>query len=237
MEEPAMPISRDAWDKLYSRHGLQYGGLGDIRPLEPFLRPDMIVLDAGCGDGKTTELIAKKCEVVGSDFSREALKSLRLQRPHLEGVNLVECELISMPFESEKFDAVACVHALSHMLKKDRTRGADEMVRVMRPGGVLLVEGFGRGDLRFGEGTRIEEGTYLRGNGIVTHYFEEREIPVCFKTLECLSESCTSKRVSFGAMSGKREVVRVTMRKRLKDQVAPKCPSTPHNLRSESIDA
>jgi SAM-dependent methyltransferase len=229
--------SRDAWDRLYSRHGLQYGGLGDIRPLEPFLRPDMIVLDAGCGDGKTTELIAKKCEVIGSDFSREALESLRLQRPLLEGVNLVECQLISIPFESEKFDAVACVHALSHMLKKDRRRAADELMRVMKPGGVLFVEGFGRGDLRFGEGSEIEEGTYLRGTGIVTHYFEEREIPRCFKKLECLSESRTSRRISFGAMSGKREIVRVTMRKRHDDEVCPRPPSTARTRRFESNNA
>ena len=174
----------------------------------------MIVLDAGCGDGKTTELIAKKCEVVGSDFSREALESLRVQRPSLNKVDLVECELTDLPFESEKYDAVACVHALSHMYCHERVRVADELVRVVRPGGVLFVEGFGKGDLRFGEGSKIEEGTFLRGNGIATHYFEEKEIPRLFRTLACLSESRSSRRVTLGAMSGKREIIRVLMRKK-----------------------
>src|SRR5512137_1197316 len=100
-----MSSSREAWQRLYSKHGLQYAGIGDILPLEPFLNPGMIALDAGCGDGRTTELLARRCEVVGLDFSREALVSLRSQRPTLASVDLVECELPNLPFESEKFDA------------------------------------------------------------------------------------------------------------------------------------
>ena len=145
-----MSSSRDAWQKLYSRHALQYGGLGDIRPLEPFLKPGMTALDAGCGDGKTTELMARKCEVVGSDFSREALVSLRSQRPSLISVDLVECELLSLPFDSEKFDAVACVHAVSHLLKKERSRVARELARVLKPDGHLLEGRLGR-NFREGE--------------------------------------------------------------------------------------
>lgn len=208
-----MSSSREAWQRLYSKHGLQYGGIGDILPLEPFLDPGMLALDAGCGDGKTTELLARRCEVIGSDFSREGLISLRAQRPFLASTDLVECELPFLPFESEKFDAIACVHAVSHMLKKERVRVADELSRVLRRGGHVLVEGFGRNDMRFGEGSEIEEGTFLRGNGIVTHYFDAREIPRLFRGMETISETSSSKRVSFGARSGKRETVRALMRK------------------------
>lgn len=213
MEGYATSSSREAWQRLYSKHGLQYGGVGDIHPLEPFLRPDMVALDAGCGDGRTTELIAKKCDVVGSDFSRDALESLRSQRPFLASVDLVECELLLLPFESEKFDAVTCVHAISHMLRKERARVAEELERVLKPGGHLLVEGFGIEDLRYGEGSKVEEDTFLRGNGILTHYFEPREMPRLFRDLGLLSEMSSSRRISFGAKSGKREIIRVTMHK------------------------
>jgi ubiquinone/menaquinone biosynthesis C-methylase UbiE len=209
-----MSSSREAWQRLYSKHGLQYGGIGDILPLEPFLHPGMIALDAGCGDGKTTELIARRCEVVGSDFSREALLSLRAQRSSLMSLNLVECELLSLPFEAEKFDAIACVHAVSHMLRKDRARVAEELEKVLKKGGHLLVEGFGKNDLRYGEGTEVEDSSFLRGNGILTHYFDLREIPKLFRDLETLSETSSLKRISFGARSGKREIIRVVMRKR-----------------------
>jgi SAM-dependent methyltransferase len=203
--------SRDAWQKLYARHGLQYGGRGDTRALEPHLGPGMLALDAGCGDGKTTDLLSRKCEVVGCDFSREALVSMRSQRQAADSLNLVECNLMSLPFEREKFDAVTCIHALSHMVANDRSRAARELSRVLRPGGHVLVEVFGRQDMRFGEGEEVEAATFLRGNGILTHYFGEREIGVMFPGLRILSEISQVRRVSLGTVAGKRETIRTLM--------------------------
>jgi len=209
-----MSKSRDAWQRLYSKHGLQYGGSGDIGPLDKSLREGMLVLDAGCGDGKTTELLSRKCDVVACDFSREALLSLRLQRDPDRVVNLVECNIGSLPFEQEKFDAVSCVHSLSHLTVADRRKAAAEMSRVLRHGGVLLVEVFGRADLRFGEGTEIEDSTFERGNGIVTHYFQEGEIPALFGGMELISEVSVLRRVTFGTVAGRREVQKVILRKK-----------------------
>ena len=204
--------ARDAWQRLYSRHGLQYGGSGDLGPLAHVLRSDMLVLDAGCGDGKTTEVLSRACEVVGCDFSREALLALRAQRMREHEINVVEGNLSYLPFEFEKFDAVACVHTLSHMLEKDRKRAAAELSRVTKIGGHIFVEGFGKGDLRFGEGNQVENASFLRGNGILTHYFSEGEIPGLFPGLAVVSELATQKRVSFGARAGRREIIRVLMK-------------------------
>ena len=212
-----MAKAREAWQKLYSKHGLQYGGSGDIVPLEPHLKPGMIVLDAGCGDGKTTEVLAKKCEVVGCDFSREALVSLRSQRDRESMANLVECNIAILPFEHEKFDAVSCIHALSHMTEKDRTRAAQELTRVLKPGGHLFIEGFGKADLRYGKGQEIEDSSFLRGNGILTHYFQEGEMPALFDGMELISEVGTLKRVSFGAIAGRRDLRRALLRKTVRD--------------------
>lgn len=172
-----------------------------------------MVLDAGCGDGKTTEILVRTCEVVGCDFSREALLALRAQRLREHEINVVESNLSYMPFELEKFDAVACVHALSHMPERERKQAAAEIVRVSKRGGHIFVEGFGRGDLRFGEGNQIENASFLRGNGILTHYFAEGEIPGLFPGLEVLSELAAQKRVSFGAKAGRREIIRVLMKR------------------------
>ena len=171
------------------------------------------LLDVGCGDGKTTELLARKCEVLACDFSREALLSLRSQRDPDGIVNLVECNIGSLPFEQEKFDVVACVHALSHLAADDRARASAEMSRVLRREGILLVEAFGRADFRFGSGREVEDSSFLRGNGIMTHYFREGEIPVLFPGLETVAEVGSIKRVSFGATAGKRDLIRVLMRK------------------------
>ncbi len=209
-----MARAREAWQRLYSKHGLQYGGTGDIGLLEPHIRTGMVVLDAGCGDGKTTEVLSKRCDVVGCDFSKEALLSLRSQRDIEENVNLVECNIGYLPFDHEKFDAATCVHTLSHMVEAYRSRAADEIVRVLKPGGYVFIEGFGKGDIRFGEGEEVEDSSFLRGNGIITHYFQEGEIPALFEGSEFVTEVGSIRRISFGPTAGRRDIRRVLMRKR-----------------------
>ncbi|MGQ9588437.1 MAG: class I SAM-dependent methyltransferase [Thermoplasmata archaeon] len=205
--------AREAWERLYSGRELQYGGSGDIGPLASYLRPGMLVLDAGCGDGKTALAMTGKCEVVGCDFSREALLSLRAQRDPYEQVNLVECDVYSLPFEPEKFDAIACVHTLSHMLGDGRVRAAEELSRVLRPNGALMVEVFGKGDIRYGRGQEVEPSSFMRGNGILTHYFEEGEIPGLFPEMLVISETSSVRRVSYGPIAGRRISIKVLLRK------------------------
>jgi len=205
--------ARDAWQKLYSRHGMQYGGTGDISMLSGLLGRDMLVLDAGCGDGKTTQILSEICDVIGCDFSREALISLRSQRDPGRGVELVECELTHLPFESEKFDAVSCVHSISHLSKDERGAAAAEMSRVLKQEGHLFVEVFSTRDLRFGEGQEVEPSSFMRGNGIATHYFGDKEIPDLFMALRTVSTARPARHVTYGTVAGHREMLRVLMQK------------------------
>ena len=75
----------------------------------------------------------------------------------------------------------------------------------------MMLEGFGKSDLRFGEGNEVEDSSFLRGNGIMTHYFQEGEIPSLFGNLRLVSEVGSVKRVSYGATAGKRDLLRVVM--------------------------
>jgi len=206
-------VSREAWQALYSKHGMQYGGTGDLSMLKSVMARGMLVLDAGCGDGKTTEILAREAEVVGCDFSKEALVSLRVQRDPEGIVNLVECELDGLPFHSEKFDAISCVHALSHMVMGARHVAARELARVLKNGGHLFAEVFGSGDLRSGVGREVEPGSFLRGNGIMTHYFVEGELGRLFESLDIVAETRSSGIVTYGAVTGRRETIRVLFRK------------------------
>jgi SAM-dependent methyltransferase len=206
-------VARQAWQRLYSKRGLQYGGSGEITTLKPLLRKDSLVLDAGCGDGKMTEGLARLSDVVGCDFSREALLKLRGQRDLDVDVNLVECDITNLPFAGEKFDLVSCVHTLSHLHSEERMLAARQISRVVASGGHVFVEVFGRGDLRFGEGEEMEAFSFRRGDGITTHYFQEGEIPSLFLDLERVSEIGSMRRVTYGTVAGKRDLLRVLMRK------------------------
>ena len=67
------------------------------------------------------------------------------------------------------------------------------MRRVLVPGGKLFFKGFSRRDTRCGTGTEVEQSSYLRGDGIVTHYFSDVELQEVFGTGELTRISWTMR--------------------------------------------
>lgn len=54
------------------------------------------------------------------------------------------------------------------------------MLRVLKPGGMFYFKDFSRNDFRFGKGVEVEPSSFLRGDGIITHYFEPEELASFF---------------------------------------------------------
>jgi 2-polyprenyl-3-methyl-5-hydroxy-6-metoxy-1,4-benzoquinol methylase len=100
------------------------------------LVPGRRVLDAGCGVGWGSELLrlAGAESVVGVDLSEDALADARRRAPACE---FVPGDLQKLPFEDGEFDVVVCMEALEHTM--DTGSALDELARVLRPDGILLV--------------------------------------------------------------------------------------------------
>lgn len=101
----------------------------------PFVRGKR-VLDAGCGTGWGTKLLAAAGaqSVVGVDISAEAIEDSRRRTPE---ASFVEGDLQALPFEDGSFDVVVCFEALEHTHDVDLT--LDHLVRVLAADGVLFV--------------------------------------------------------------------------------------------------
>jgi len=54
-------------------------------------------------------------------------------------VEYIRADLTRLPFPDESFDLVSCISVLEHMRPDTRVRGAQEMARVLKPGGQLLL--------------------------------------------------------------------------------------------------
>ena len=93
------------------------------------------VLDAGCGAGWGTALLAREAEAVGVDLSPAAIAAAR--REHGEEAEFAEGDLGALPFGEAAFDAVVCFEALTHLA--DPAAALAELRRVLRPGGLLLA--------------------------------------------------------------------------------------------------
>lgn len=108
--------------------------------LLPRLRPDMAVLDLGCGPGTITAGLARQAgRVVGVDASAEMADRARGHAAHL-GVANASFETGSaydLRWDDGSFDVVHAHQVLQHLA--DPVRALREALRVLAPGGLLAV--------------------------------------------------------------------------------------------------
>jgi ubiquinone/menaquinone biosynthesis C-methylase UbiE len=77
-------------------------------------------------------------ELIGIDLSPEMLELARERSAELaRAVDLYEADAHNLPFEAESFDTAVCTYSLCNI--PDPQRAVDEMKRVLRPGGKLIL--------------------------------------------------------------------------------------------------
>jgi demethylmenaquinone methyltransferase/2-methoxy-6-polyprenyl-1,4-benzoquinol methylase len=100
-------------------------------------------LDVACGSGKLTAELARKAGpdglVTGLDFSIQMLEVARRDHP---GIEFIEGDALSLPFDDGTFDASTIAFGLRNLA--DPVRGLREMLRVVREGGRAVVLEFVR---------------------------------------------------------------------------------------------
>ncbi|HJJ54608.1 MAG TPA: class I SAM-dependent methyltransferase [Methanocorpusculum sp.] len=162
------------FDTDYQVRGARWAGPPDI----PLIDKSAVILETGCGNGKTLQpLIAAGYRAVGIDIAREAVRLAG-------GLHALVGDIRALPFADGRFDAVFCRHVLGHLAADDRMHAAAELLLVLAPGGTLYFSAFSRADFRYGRGTEIEPHSFLKGDGIMTHYFTEDELRCCFSAGE-----------------------------------------------------
>jgi ubiquinone/menaquinone biosynthesis C-methylase UbiE len=97
----------------------------------------------GCRTGADAIFLAKQnFEVHGLDFSGEALRLAEQRvREHGVVVNWHEGSALNTPFGSGYFDLIADRGLCQHMGGTLRRQYAEEIARILKPGGVLFLRG------------------------------------------------------------------------------------------------
>jgi demethylmenaquinone methyltransferase / 2-methoxy-6-polyprenyl-1,4-benzoquinol methylase len=95
-------------------------------------------LDVATGTGDLAlALAARGAEVVGSDFSDGMLERARAKAAGRPGVRFEHADALSLPYEDRSFDAATVGFGARNF--GDLERGLSEMVRVVRPGGRVVI--------------------------------------------------------------------------------------------------
>ena len=96
------------------------------------------VLDVASGTGDLAIELADRVgpagSVIGSDFSEQMLDRARVKAPQLEWV---QANALALPYADDRFDAVTVGFGARNF--SDLDAGLEEMVRVTRPGGRVVV--------------------------------------------------------------------------------------------------
>ena len=95
------------------------------------------VCDAGCGCGiYAAKLLASGFAVDGFDLSTDAIE---IAREHAPAARLKTAEVCCTGYPSGCFDAVVCRDVLDHIGKQDAKRAILELLRILKPDGILIA--------------------------------------------------------------------------------------------------
>jgi ubiquinone/menaquinone biosynthesis C-methylase UbiE len=140
------------YDKVFEpiNKGLRLLGLRMFRPKE-----GMSILDVGCGTGSYLDFYKRyKCNLYGIDTS-PAMMELAQQRLG-DAAELYLGSATEMPYPDQTFNLVVSMLVIHEMGHPIRLAVLDEIKRVLKPDGRILLIDFNPGPIEFFEGWRTK---------------------------------------------------------------------------------
>lgn len=159
------------------------------------------ILDLGCGAGRHIVYLSKEGFTVwGTDVSDKGLKYARewLREEDIK-VRLKKSDMTKIPFPDEYFDGVISVNVLHHNVLSNVKKAVDEIERVTKKGGVVLLTLVSTRDYKYGSGEEIEKNTFIVKKGFesgeVHHFFDKRGVENLLSRFKVIELNHDEKRV------------------------------------------
>ena len=111
-------------------------GAESVKPIDR----EWKVLDYGCGWGRMTRLLPFYFEpknIFGVDVVEEFVQSANQLMPSIVHKTIKSMQPI--PFQAESFDLIFANSVFSHLSEKSARYTVEELVRILKPGGVIVL--------------------------------------------------------------------------------------------------
>ncbi|HOU55520.1 MAG TPA: class I SAM-dependent methyltransferase [Smithellaceae bacterium] len=138
--------ARLVWDVMGSLYNMRIypliDGLYQSIAEELTLQKQAQILEAGAGRGYLSLLLADRnpdARFTGIDYSRMQIRRAERYRREkkISNCSFRQNNVLNLPFEEEAFDAAVSVGSIKHW--SDPHRGLTELLRVIKPGGCLMI--------------------------------------------------------------------------------------------------
>ncbi|MFN3302027.1 MAG: class I SAM-dependent methyltransferase [Patescibacteria group bacterium] len=183
-EKIVRDMEAERYDEWYLTKGILYDLVEKKNILDVLnLQPNDVVLDAGCGTGRFTTIIARKCKMVYAvDFSMKSIEVLnkKLLKEKIYNVKTIISDITRpLPIKNEKFDKIVSIQVIQHIptLEK-RYSTLKNLYNLLKPEGVCVVTVYNWNKFFEAKGF-LKEGKF--SNGLYYFRFTKEEIEKLFK--------------------------------------------------------
>ncbi|MFD4208302.1 NAD-dependent epimerase/dehydratase family protein [Micromonospora tulbaghiae] len=102
---------------------------------------DRTVVDLGCGVGRLLPDLARRAKrVTGVDVAPGMVARARSRLTGVQNAEVLVGSVADVPVPSESVDVVLCLGVFEHISEAHRVRALTEIARLLRPGGLALLE-------------------------------------------------------------------------------------------------
>ncbi|MCS7098499.1 MAG: methyltransferase domain-containing protein [Candidatus Methanomethyliaceae archaeon] len=111
-----------------------------------------IILDLGAGSGRNSRYMAERGArlIIAADVSIGMLRRLIMKLNNRNIIEPIRCDALYLPFKSSIFDKVIFIATIHHIPeKRNRMKAIEEVYRVLKKNGTLLITAWARIQLRF----------------------------------------------------------------------------------------
>ena len=97
-----------------------------------------VVLEAGCGAGRFTEILLKKGAILVSSDLSSAVEVNAENFPISDKHLVIQCDINDMPYADESFDVVICLGVIQHTTDTEKT--IEDLYSLVKKGGTLIID-------------------------------------------------------------------------------------------------
>lgn len=156
----------ERWESRFSQEGYLFGTAPNafLKAQAHRLRPGLDVLSVADGDGRNGVWLAEQgLNVHSVDFSPTALKKAQaLAKAHGVTIRAELADLFAWAWPTEAYDVIVVIF-IQFAPPAERKRMFEGMKKALKPGGLLIMEGYGPKQLDYGTGgPRLIDWLYTR---------------------------------------------------------------------------
>lgn len=150
------------------------------------------ILDCGAGGNMPplAVFLEQGYKTYGIEISHKQIERVEaFSKEHKVSLNITKGDMRKLPFENESFNYVYSYNSIFHMKKADIKKAVNEIKRVLKPGGLCLVNFLSINDDDYGKGEKAGDGEFFRiedGEKVLHSYYDINEAEEHFKDMKIL---------------------------------------------------